>query len=481
MKYLVDMKEITPPQSVDAEKSLLAAMLLDKDTMAKVSDVVRAEDFYDDRHGLIFGAMIELYNTHRPIDIVTVTDVLDSNGKLEQVGGASKLAALTAGNLSAAHATQYAEIVANKATLRRLIAAANNITELGFATEMKLDEVLDKAEQTLFNVSRRHLKNPFIEVKDVLSEAFERIDHLHENRGELRGIPTGFYDLDHMLYGLQPADLVIVAARPSIGKTSFVLNMALNAAKKGHYRIGIFSLEMSKEQLIDRLLSMETGIDAWKLRTGNLVAEDFNKLSEAMGVLAEAPIFIDDSAFMNVMEIRSRARRLKAEKGLDMIILDHLQLMEGTSGKESRVQEMSEISRSLKALAKDLNVPVVAISQLSREVEKRPGKIPQLADLRESGSIEQDADVVMFIYRDEYYNPDTEKRHEADILIAKHRNGPVGTVKLRFDGQTMSFASLAREGSYANTPPAVSRPSVEPSSDLPPAEEVEPEPEDIAV
>jgi replicative DNA helicase len=448
-------KEITPPQNIDAEQSLLAALLLDKDTMAKVADVVRPDDFYDDRHGWIFTAMMDLYNTHKPIDVVTVTDVLASHGKLETVGGASKLAAIMGGNLSAAHAAQYAEIVANKATLRRLIGAANSITELGFATDIKLDDVLDRAEQTLFNVSRKHLKNPFIEVKDALSDAFERIDHLHANRGELRGIPTGYYDLDHMLYGMQAADLVIVAARPSIGKTSFVLNIALNAAKKGHYRIGVFSLEMSKEQLIDRLLSMESGIDAWKLRTGNLAPEDFNKLSDAMGVLAEAPIFIDDSAFVNVMEVRTKARRLKAEKGLDMLILDHLQLMEGSAGKESRVQEMSEISRSLKALAKDLDIPVIAISQLSREVEKRPGKIPQLADLRESGSIEQDADVVMFIYRDEYYNPETENKNEADILIAKHRNGPVGTVKLRFDGRTMSFGSLARESSYAADVPSM--------------------------
>ena len=436
--------------------------------MAKVVDVVRTEDFYDDTHGFIFKAMLDLYNAHKPIDIVTVTDVLADAGKLEQVGGASKLAALTAGTLSAAHAVQYAEIVANKATLRRLISAASSITELGFATDEKLDFVLDKAEQTLFNVSRKHQKNPFVEVSDVLSEAFERIDHLHANRGELRGIPTGFYDLDKMLYGLQKADLVIVAARPSIGKTSFVLNIALNAAKKHHYRIGIFSLEMSKEQLIDRLLSMESGIDSWKLRTGNLSPDDFRKLSDSMGQLADAPIFIDDSAFVNVMEIRTKARRLKAEKGLDMIILDHLQLMEGTASKESRVQEMSEISRSLKALAKDLDIPVVAISQLSREVEKRPGKIPQLADLRESGSIEQDADVVMFIYRDEYYNPETEKRHEADILIAKHRNGPVGTVKLRFDGNTMSFGSVAKEeGYYAGqqAKPAPAAKPAEPSFD----------------
>ncbi|MEZ4210456.1 MAG: replicative DNA helicase [Patescibacteria group bacterium] len=439
------MKEIAPPQNIDAEKSLLAALLLDKDAIGKVVDIVRPEDFYDDRHGLVYGAMVGLYNSHKPIDVVTVTDVLDSEGNLDKAGGPSKVAALTTGTLSSAHAAQYAEIVANKATLRRLISAANTITELGFSTEVKLDEALDRAEQTLFNVSRKHLKNPFVEVKDVLSDAFERIDYLHENRGEIRGIPTGFVDLDKMLYGLQASDLVIVAARPSMGKTSLVLNMALNASKKGHYRVGVFSLEMSKEQLIDRLLSMESGIDSWKLRTGNLTPDDFNKLSDAMSVLADTPIYIDDSAFVNVMEVRTKARRLKAEKGLDLLILDHLQLMEGTGSKESRVQEMSEISRSLKALAKDLDIPVVALSQLSRAVEQRPGKIPQLADLRESGSIEQDADVVMFIYRDEYYNPETDRKNETDIIIAKHRNGPVGNVKIYFDGKTMQFKSLIRE------------------------------------
>ncbi len=446
------MKDLTPPQNTDAEKSLLAALLLDKDTITKVADIIRADDFYDERHGIIYAAIKELYEGHMPIDIVTVTDVLSTQGKLDMVGGASKLAAITNSSLSAAHAAQYADIIAGKATLRRLISASNTINEMSYSTTLKLDEILDKAEQILFGISRRQLKNPFIGVKDVLTEAFERIDHLHENRGELRGIPTGFYDLDHILYGLQPADLVIVAARPSIGKTSFAMNIALNAAKKGHYHAGIFSLEMSKEQLVDRLLASESGIDAWKLRTGNLAPEDFNKLSEAMGKLADTSIFIDDSAFANVLEIRTKARRLKAEKGLDLVVIDHLQLMEGTSGKESRVQEMSEISRSLKALAKELNVPVIAISQLSREVEKRPKKIPQLADLRESGSIEQDADVVLFLYREEYYDPQTEHKNEADVIIAKHRNGPVGTIKLRFEGNTMTFSNMAPNHQHEPAP-----------------------------
>lgn len=435
------MTTLIPPQNLDAERSLLAGLLLDKDSVLKVIDVVRAGDFYDDRHSLIFEAIKHLYDVRQPIDLVTVKEVLSSRNKLEMVGGATMLANIVAGTASAAHVVQYAEIVANKATLRRLSSAANTINELAFRQEMNLDEALDKAEQTLFNVSRKYLKNSFTVVKDVLAETFERIDYLHENRGQLRGTPTGFRDLDDKLAGLQKADLVVIAARPSMGKTSLVLNMALNAARDGRFHVGIFSLEMSKEQLVDRLLATQSGIDAWKLRTGNLSEEDFTALSDAMGALANAPIYIDDAAFMNVMEIRTKSRRLQTERGLDLVIIDHLQLMEG-SNKESRVQEMSEISRSLKALAKELNVPVIAVSQLSREVEKRPKKIPQLSDLRESGSIEQDADVVLFVYRDEYYNPNTEHKHIAEIMIAKHRNGPVGTVQLYFDGQRMTFRDL---------------------------------------
>jgi len=433
-----------PPQNLDAEKSLLGALLLDKDIIVRVADVVRPADFYDERNGLVYSAILELYEDRQPVDLVTVTDKLSNLGKLEMVGGATKIAALTASTPSTAHAGQYAEIIANKATLRRLISASATIGELALTSEMKLDDALDKSEQVLFAVSRKHLKNSFTMVKDVLNETFERIDSLHENRGQLRGVPTGFSDLDNMLAGLQGSDLMIIAARPSMGKTSLALNMALNAARDGHFAVGIFSLEMSKEQLIDRLLSTQSGIDAWKLRTGNLAPDDFEKLSEAMGKLADAPIYIDDTAFMTVMEIRTKARRLKTEKGLDLLIIDHIQLMEGSRSYEGRVQEISEISRSLKALAKELNIPVIAVSQLSRAVEQRPRKIPQLSDLRESGSIEQDADVVLFVYREEYYEPDTSRKNIADIFIAKHRNGPTGKVELYFDASRMTFRDLER-------------------------------------
>jgi replicative DNA helicase len=429
---------------LDAEKSLLGALLLDKDIIVRVADVVRPADFYDERNGLVYSAILELYEDRQPVDLVTVTDKLSNLGKLEMVGGATKIAALTASTPSTAHAGQYAEIIANKATLRRLISASATIGELALTSEMKLDDALDKSEQVLFAVSRKHLKNSFTMVKDVLNETFERIDSLHENRGQLRGVPTGFSDLDNMLAGLQGSDLMIIAARPSMGKTSLALNMALNAARDGHFAVGIFSLEMSKEQLIDRLLSTQSGIDAWKLRTGNLAPDDFEKLSEAMGKLADAPIYIDDTAFMTVMEIRTKARRLKTEKGLDLLIIDHIQLMEGSRSYEGRVQEISEISRSLKALAKELNIPVIAVSQLSRAVEQRPRKIPQLSDLRESGSIEQDADVVLFVYREEYYEPDTSRKNIADIFIAKHRNGPTGKVELYFDASRMTFRDLER-------------------------------------
>jgi replicative DNA helicase len=442
-----------PPQNLDAEKSLLGAMLLDKDVIVRVADIVRPEDFYDERHGLVAEAVFELYQNHQPIDVVTVTDGLANHNKLDAVGGASKLAALTAGTISSAHAAQYAEIIANKATLRRLISASAIIGELAFAQELKLDDALDRAEQALFNVSRRHQKNNFIQVKDVLTETFERIDNLHENRGQLRGVPTGFSDVDNVLAGLQNSDLIIIAARPSMGKTSLALNMALNAARDGHYAVGLFSLEMSKEQLVDRLLSTQSGINSWKIRTGNLAPEDFERLSDAMGVLAETPIYIDDSGFINVMEIRTKARRLKTEKSLDLLIIDHLQLMEGGGAShESRVQEMSLISRSLKALAKELRIPIIAISQLSRQVEQRPKKIPQLSDLRESGSIEQDADVVLFVYREEYYEPQTERKNIADIFISKHRNGPTGRIQLYFDADRMTFRDLDRShGDEAGT------------------------------
>jgi len=348
---------------------------------------------------------------------------------------------------TAAHVVTYANIVHQKATLRRLISAAADITELGFDEVADMEIILDKAESTLFSVSQKYVKQYFTPIKDVLEDSFERIDKLHKEKGAIRGVPTGFRDLDNILAGLQPSDLIILASRPSIGKSSLALNIADYVACEAKTPVGIFSLEMSKEQIIDRLLCLRGSVDSWKLRTGNLEDEDFGKLNYAMGVLSETPIFIDDSPFLNVMEIRTKARRLQMEQELGLIIIDYLQLMSGMSTRSSdnRVQEVSEISRSLKALARELNVPVLALSQLSRAVEHRPDKKPILADLRESGSIEQDSDVVMFIYRDDYYDSDSERKNIAEILIRKHRHGPTGDVQLYFKPEYMKFATVEKK------------------------------------
>jgi replicative DNA helicase len=436
---------VLPPQSVETESALLGAMMIEPEAMPQVADILRADDFYERRHQEIFEAMLQLYEKRRPIDIVTVSDNLRNQKKLEDIGGVAYLTQLAQDVPSSAHLITYAEMIASKATLRRLTTAAGKISQLATSsTSGSVEEILDKAEQALFGVSKTHLRTSFTPLSDALTEAFERIDKLHENKGSLRGIATGFHELDQKLAGLQRSDLVIIAARPSMGKTSFALNVALNAAVKHKYAVGIFSLEMSKDQLVDRLLSAQSGVGAWRLRTGQMRNEDFTQISQAMNELAEASLYIDDSAFMNVMEVRTKARRLQADKGLDLLILDHLQLMDGKSHSDNRVQEMSEISRSLKALAKELNIPVIAISQLSRQVENRPGRLPLLSDLRESGSIEQDADVVMFLYRDEYYDKDTDRQHIADLIIAKHRNGPTGTIELFFNGEQMVFRSIER-------------------------------------
>lgn len=435
---------IIPPQNLDAEKSLLGSLLLDRDAMIKVADLIKADDFYEERHRTIFQVMLDLYEKQRPLDIVTVSGTLKDRKELENIGGAGYLSELASSLPSSANVAGYAGIVASKATLRRLIAAANEIENLGRNQKEEVDNLLDRAEQTLFTVSQKHLKSGFVAVKSVLEEAFERMDKLHANRGELRGVPTGFRSLDNILAGLQKSDLIIVAARPSIGKTSLALNFVLNAATAG-FSVGMFHLEMSKEQVVDRLISAESGIDSWRLRTGNLREDDFNLMGTAISRLSEMSIYIDDSPGMNIMEMRTKARRLQSEKNLDLLIVDYLQLMEGRDKSESRVQEISDISRGLKGLARELNIPVVAVSQLSREVEKRPNRIPQLSDLRESGSIEQDADVVMFIYRDDYYNKNSDRPNVADIIIAKHRNGPVGQVELYFHPDTMVFRPLETE------------------------------------
>ena len=438
------LKEKVPPQNPQAEASLIGSLLIDKDAIIKIADIVHIDDFYIDKNGLIFSAIIKLFEKREPLDVVTLSEELEKQGSLKEVGGASYLTDLVNGVPSASHVVQYAQIVAQKATLRRLIEAASQINSMAYDEEEQLDSLLDNAEKTLFDVSQKHLRQNFVSIKDVLAESFDRLDSLHKDKDSIRGVPTGFSGIDNVLAGLQKSDLIILAARPSMGKTSLALNIAQNVATKEGVPVGIFSLEMSKEQLIDRLLASEAGIDSWKLRTGNLEDKDFEKINKAMGVLAEAPLYIDDSAMANVMEMRTKARRLQSEHDLGLIVIDYLQLMSGRAGSDNRVQEISEISRGLKGLARELNVPVIALSQLSRSVEQRTPKIPQLSDLRESGSIEQDADVVMFIYREDYYEKDTEKKNIAEVLIKKHRNGPTGDVELFFQPEQTLFRSIDR-------------------------------------
>jgi replicative DNA helicase len=434
-----------PPQNVEAEASLLGAILIDSDAIVKVADIVRAEDFYDERHARIYEATIQLYEKHSPIDVLTLSDQLRSTGMLDMVGGAGYLTELTNFVPTAAHADRYAEIIAQKAMRRRLIKASQSIAELGFDEAQSLQELIENAETRLFEVSERHIKQDISSIEFILSTSFDRLDELHKDKGKLRGVPTGYKDLDNVLAGLQPSDLIILAARPSMGKTAFALNLAHNVAVKAELPVLLFSLEMSKEQLVDRLLAAEAGVNAWNLRTGNLTDDDFEKIGHAMGTLSEAQIFIDDSPSISVSDMRTKARREAHQRPLGLIVVDYLQLMSGGarfSGDANRVQEISEISRGLKGIARELNVPVLALSQLSRSVESRNPQIPQLADLRESGSIEQDADVVAFIYREDYYNPETENKNIARILIKKHRNGPTDDVDLYFDREKQRFRSL---------------------------------------
>lgn len=434
-----------PPQSTEAEASLLGAILIDADAIVKVADIVRPDDFYEERHQRIFEAMNQLYEKHSPIDVLTLANQLTATGFLDMVGGAAYLTELTNFVPTAAHATNYAEIVAQKALRRRLIKASQDIVGLGYDEAKGLQELIEDAETRLFEVSQRHIKQDVTSIETVLSESFDRLDELHKDKGKLRGVPTGFRDLDNVLAGLQKSDLFILAARPSMGKTAFSLALAHNIAVRAGQPVLLFSLEMSKEQLVDRLLAMESGVDAWALRTGNLTDADFEKISHAMGALSEAQIYIDDSPSITVSDLRTKARREAHQRPLGLIIVDYLQLMSGGSrfgGDFNRVQEISEISRGLKGIARELNVPMVALSQLSRSVESRSPQIPQLADLRESGSIEQDADVVAFLYREEYYNPDTDRKNLMDIFIKKHRNGPTGAVELYFDREKQRFRSI---------------------------------------
>lgn len=434
-----------PPQNLDAETSLLGGILIDTDAIVKVADTVSVEDFYDEKHGIIYNAIKSLYEKHSPIDVLTVADGLRSSGQLDTIGGAAYLTELSNDVPTAAHVEQYASIVSQKAIRRRLIKASQDITSYGYDESKSLQELISDAEASLFDVSQKHIKQDIVNLDSILSESFERLDELHKDKGKIRGIPTGFKDLDDILAGFQRSDLIILAARPSMGKTALALNLAHNVATKAGESVLLFSLEMSKEQLVDRMLAMESGVDAWALRTGNLSDQDFEKISHAMGTLSEAQIYIDDTPGITVSDMRTKARRESHKHPMGLIIVDYLQLMSGGSrfsGDSNRVQEITEISRGLKGLARELNVPLIALSQLSRSVENRHPQIPQLSDLRESGSIEQDADVVAFIYREDYYNKDSERQNITDILIKKHRNGPVGGVELFFDRDKQRFRSL---------------------------------------
>lgn len=445
-----------PPQNLEAESSLLGALLIDRDAIIKVSDVVHAEDFYRDSHRRIFATMLELFERREPIDLLNLSNRLEEKKSLEAVGGRTYLTSLANLVPTASHVIAYATIVQRKATLRRLLTVSGTMTELAFRETDDVVQLLDEAERLLFSVTQRYLRRSFAPIREVLAEAFDRIDQLHQESGKLRGVPTGFRELDHKLAGLQSSDLIILAARPSMGKTTLALDIVRQVAVKSKVTVGIFSLEMSKEQVVDRLLCAEAGVNLWKMRTGMLSDQgendDFTRIGHAMGVLSEAPIFIDDSASANIMEIRTKARRLQSEHGLGLMVIDYLQLMEGR-GAENRVQEVSEISRNLKAIARELNIPVIALSQLSRSVEARESHVPRLADLRESGSIEQDADVVLFIYREVMYQRDMppDRKNIAEIYIAKHRNGPTGKVPLFFDEQRVTFKTVEKR--LADEPP----------------------------
>ena len=463
--------ERIPPQNLEAEQSLLGGLLLDKDAFIKVGDAIAAEDFYADKHRIVFEAMVDLFRRHEPIDILSLSNRLQELGELERVGGRAYLIHLSNAVPSASHLANYAQIIQKKATLRRMLAAAADITELGFDEASDARSLLDQAEQRLFNVSQKFQKQAFTPIQNVLDGAFERIDEMHKDKGRLRGLPTGFADLDSLLGGLQKSDLIILAARPACGKTSFALDIARNAAIKGKAPVGMFSLEMNKEQLVDRLICAEANVNLWSLRTGHLTDngpnDDFSRIGHALGVLSEAPIYIDDSAAATIMDVRTKARRLQMEKGLGLLVIDYLQLMDSQiKGSDNRVQEVSEITRGLKAIARELNIPVIALSQLARAAEMAKPAIPKLAHLRESGSIEQDADIVMFIYRkaaDKNYRIEElspEERNSAEIHIAKHRNGPVGVVNLFFDDSRASFRNLAKGKNLPSLAPASAAPAI---------------------
>lgn len=443
MEEVMDIGRV-PPQSIEAEQSVLGAMLLDKEAIAVATEILKAEDFYREAHGAIFDAIVQIYNRSQPVDLITLSEQLKNTNILEEVGGIGYISDLANTVPASSNVKYYAKIVEEKSLMRKLIQISSEVLDRTYEGTEEVNDLIEMAEKRIFNISQRRSSRGFTPINQVLLEAFDKIEQVFQNKGQITGISTGFIDIDNKISGMQKSDFILVAARPSMGKTAFALNIAQHAGVKEKKTVAIFSLEMSQDQLIHRMLSAETHIDSQKLRNGDLAEEDWERLANGMAILSEAPIFIDDTPGIGVMEMRSKCRRLKMEHGLDLILIDYLQLMSGDRRSESRQQEISDISRSLKALAREMDCPVVALSQLSRAPESRADHRPILSDLRESGAIEQDADVVMFLYRDEYYHPDTEEKNIGEVNIAKQRNGPTGIVKLVWLGQFTKFANLEK-------------------------------------
>jgi replicative DNA helicase len=437
-----ELKKI-PPQQMEAEQSLLGGILIDNEGLASALEILRGDEFYREAHRIIFQAIQDLFERNEPIDLVTVVSLLAEKQQLDSVGGAPYLASLVDTVPSASNVGIYAKIVNDKALLRRLIQAANEISSLCYGGGKQIEEILDHAEAAIFAITENRIRNNYSSLKEIVKKSIEAIERFQEYREMVTGVPSHFTDLDKLTAGFQPSDLIIIAARPSMGKTAFALNLARNAALQSGVPVGVFSLEMSKEQLAMRLLCAEARVDSHKIRTGFLSQQECAKMLSAAGAFMETPIYIDDTPAISTLELRAKARRMKLDKGLGMVIVDYLQLMRGRESSERREQEISDISRALKSLAKELNIPVIALSQLNRKVEERNNKRPMLSDLRESGAIEQDADVIAFIYRDEVYNPTTAEKGIAEIIVGKQRNGPTGDVKLAFINSYTRFENLA--------------------------------------
>ncbi len=435
-----------PPHDLDAEQAILGSMLTDRDAVISSVEVLKEEDFYREDNRAIYAAILNLYNRAEPIDIITVKSELESMGKFQQIGGLEYLAELPEKVPTTANATKYIKIVEEKSTLRRLIKTANEIIELGYDQSEEVEDIMEGAEKKIFNIMQEKNQKGYSPIKDVLVESFTKLEELYNRKQHITGVPSGFTDLDYRTAGFHGSELILIAARPAMGKTAFALNIATNAAVKSKVPVAVFSLEMSKEQLVNRILCSESMVDSNKVRTGKLEEDDWTKLAGSIGPLSEANIYIDDTPGISITEIRAKCRKLKLEKDIGLVVIDYLQLIQGSNNKRngSREQEISEISRSLKILAKELDVPVIALSQLSRAAEQRPDHRPMLSDLRESGAIEQDADIVMFLYRDDYYNQDSEKKDIAEVIIAKHRGGSTGTVELLWLGSYTKFVNLMK-------------------------------------